>query len=118
MKIFINLFKKNSLREENSVTKTTLDGQLNAVACAHTKWMIKNQLFGHRGYDNTSLISRCIEAETNCTDETVLKNIEGDSLDIFTKTISDASTKEKLLDPENKNIGFAFEQGVLTMIYR
>jgi uncharacterized protein YkwD len=112
------LIKINKLREENNISKTTLDGRLNAVACAHTKWMLKNQKFGHRGHDDTGFVSRCEEASTRCTDESVLKDIENDFVSMFTKAIEDANTKEKLLDPDNKNIGFAFEQGVLTVIYR
>jgi uncharacterized protein YkwD len=112
------LSKINELRAENNISKATLDGQLNAVACAHTKWMLQNQKFGHRGQDDTGFESRCIEANTKCTDESILNNIENDFVSMFTKAIGDANTKEKMLDPDNKNIGFAFEQGVLTVIYR
>jgi uncharacterized protein YkwD len=112
------LAKINDLRAENNTSKATLDGQLSAVACAHTQWMLKNQKFGHRGRDDTGFESRCLEANTKCTGESVLKNTENDFINMFSKAINDSSTKEKMLDPENKNIGFAYEQGVLTVIYR
>lgn len=112
------LEKINSLREENDISKATLDGQLNAVACAHTKWMLKNQNFGHRGIDDTGFISRCLEADTSCTDESILKDIEGNFVSMFTKITNDANTREKMLDPDHKNIGFGFQEGVLAVIYR
>ncbi|MBC7472564.1 MAG: CAP domain-containing protein [candidate division SR1 bacterium] len=118
-----NLYKPllneiNKLRKENDVPKATLDGQLNAVACAHTIWMIKNQKFGHRGIDNTGFASRCLEAGTKCEDESVLVDIVNDLVDVYKKAIGDESTKVKMLDPGNKNIGFGLEEGVLTVIYR
>lgn len=108
----------NTLRGENHISKATLDGQLNTVACAHTKWMLKNQNFGHRGVDDTGFISRCLEADTSCTDENILKDVEGDFVGIFTKITNDANTREKMLDPDHKNIGFGLQEGVLTVIYR
>jgi hypothetical protein len=82
------------------------------------KWMLSSQKFGHRGQDDSGFKSRCLEADTKCEDESILNNIENDFVSMFTKAISDTNTKEKMLDPDNKNIGFAYEQGVLTVIYR
>jgi uncharacterized protein YkwD len=108
----------NIFRNQNGLLDITLDGQLNSVACAHSKWLINNDRFSHQGYDDTSFNSRCIRGESLCTDESVLKNIEADPQIMFDQVIMLDTEKSKILDPDNKNIGFGFEKGILTLLYR
>jgi uncharacterized protein YkwD len=107
----------NRYREANSILDATNDGQLNSVACAHSKWMDETKVFSNRGYDNKNAKIRCMRAETACNDEIIMKIENLNSKQILTQ-IKESNENAYLLDPDNKNIGFGLENGYLTILFR
>lgn len=107
----------NRHREANSILDTTNDGQLNSVACAHSKWMDNSNNLSHFGYDNKNAKIRCMRAETACNDEIIMK-IENLTPEQILSQIKVSNENAYLLDPDNKNIGFGLENGYLTILFR
>jgi uncharacterized protein YkwD len=108
----------NSHRISNGVGALSLAGDLNGVACAHSKWMTQTGTFSHTGRDNTNPFERCINAGTACYAENIAYNTETSALNLFTQLKESPGHNANMLDGGFAELGLGFDSVYVTQVFR
>lgn len=101
----------NALREENGLRPLELDSRLNAAAATHSRDMAAQQRPWHFGSDGSSPLERVRRAGYNgrMLGELISETYETE-LETLTAWMSEARTRNIILDSRARDMGFAFYQ--------
>jgi uncharacterized protein YkwD len=108
----------NNHRAENNAKPLSLSGQLDSIACAHSKWMTETGTFSHAGRDATNPFERCQKAGTYCYAENVAYNTIPNVKDLFEQFKTSPGHNINMLDPNFVEVGLAFDGIYVTQIFR
>jgi uncharacterized protein YkwD len=108
----------NQFRSQNGVGALTLAGDLNNIACAHSKWQNTNNIYEHIGYQGSTPFERCQKAGTTCDSENVYWSTQPTVNGAMNWLKNSPIHRTNMLYPEFKTAGFSLYGNYTTQLFR